>query len=318
MRHQRAAHESLKKSTALLSVASNTLLVVLKLAVGIFTGAVSIISEAAHSGVDLLAALVAYMAVKESGKPPDVEHAYGHGKIENLSAAFEAFLIIAAAVWIVYEAVDKLAKAAAPEFLEYGIAVMLFSMAVNYGVSARLYKVAVLTESQALEADALHLRADVWTCGGVLVGLIIMKITGYYWLDPVIAIIVAGIILVAGYNMTKKNIYELTDVSLSEEEEEIIYGIANSHPQVISSHKLRTRRSGSNKIIDMHLILRKDMHLDEAHAVCDEIEANIKIHLHNCDITIHLEPCNNYHDGFDQCPADCPFQDRKRDGKNSR
>ena len=297
-------YNQLKQQTARLSVISNTLLVLVKLIVGITSGAVSIISEAAHSAVDLIAALVAYIAVKKSSKPPDDQHAYGHGKIENLSAAFEAVLIVLAALWIVYESVGKITSPHAPEYLEYGLLVMALSVVVNYWVSDRLYYVAQLTGSHALEADALHLRADIWTSVGVFFGLAIMKVTGSYWLDPVIAIAVAVIVFKAGFNMTMKSIYELTDVSLPLEEEEAIRTIVSSHPAVIAFHQLRTRRSGSFRLIDMHLVLKKDMHLDKAHAVCDEIEVLIKSEFNPCDVIIHLEPCD-YHDGFGSCPAEC-------------
>lgn len=294
----------LKQQTARLSVISNIVLVIMKLIVGIAGGSVSIISEAAHSGVDLIAALVAYLAVKKSSQPPDSHHTYGHGKIENLSAAFEAVLIVLAALWIVYESVEKIKTPHAPEYLEYGLLVMTLSMVVNYWVSSRLYEVAQSTGSHALEADALHLKADIWTSAGVFVGLGIIKLTGLYWLDPVIAIAVAVIVFKAGFTMTLKSIYELTDVSLPPEEETVIRQIVNNHPAVIAFHQLRTRRSGSSRQIDMHLVLKKDMHLAEAHTVCDEIEAIIKTEFAPCDVIIHLEPCD-YHEGFGACPAEC-------------
>jgi cation diffusion facilitator family transporter len=283
---------NLKQRTATLSVVSNTLLVILKLVVGFYTGAVSIVSEAAHSAVDLLAAVIAFYAVRRSDMPPDENHAYGHGKIENLSGAIEAFLIIVAAVWIVFESGKKFYTAEMPEALEYGIAIMLLSVVVNYFVSKRLFKVAALTQSHALEADALHLQADIWTSVGVLAGLAIIKVTGLAWLDPVTAIVVAGVVFKAGYGMTKKSLYELTDISLPAEEEQLISEIICSHKKVISFHRLRTRRSGSHRLIDMHLILDKNMHLDQAHAVCDQLEWEIKERLGGlCDVVIHIEPC---------------------------
>ena len=149
----------LKKQTAWLSIFSNTTLVLLKLAVGIYVGAVSLVSEAMHSGVDLAASVIALWAVRKSVVPPDLEHDYGHGKFENISSAIEAVLIVLAAVAIVYEAVQKFsASASAPPLLEYGIAIMLLSIIINYFVSGRLVAVAHKTGSQALEADGLHLR----------------------------------------------------------------------------------------------------------------------------------------------------------------
>ena len=291
----------LKQRTARLSVISNTVLVVLKLVVGFYTGAVSIISEAAHSAVDLLAAVIAFYAVREADKPPDGNHAYGHGKVENISGAIEAVLIVVAAIWIVFEAKDKLQSAYVPEFLEYGIVIMLISIGANYWVSSRLYKVAIQTGSQALEADALHLRADIWTSAGVLIGLVIMKITGLAWIDSAIAIMVAGVVFKAGYGMTKKSLYELTDISLPLEEEQMIIDVIESHTEVLSYHRLRTRRSGSRRLIDMHLILYKEMHLNMAHSVCDQIEAEIKAKLEFCDVVIHLEPCDQLQN-IGKCP----------------
>lgn len=291
----------LKERTARLSVISNFMLVLLKLVVGIYTGAVSIISEAAHSGVDLLASLIAFYAVRKADEPPDGNHAYGHGKFENLSGAIEAVLIVAAAVWIVYEAGSSIHTAKIPEFLEYGIILMVISIGVNYWVSGKLFKVAKETGSHALEADGLHLRADIWTSVGVLAGLVIIHFTGLAWLDPVIAIVVAGVVFKAGYGMSKKSLYELTDISLPAEEEQQIINIITSHKEVISFHQLRTRRSGSWRLIDMHLILYKDMHLNKAHTVCDKIEAEIKEKLSPCDVVIHLEPCD-YHEELGPCP----------------
>jgi cation diffusion facilitator family transporter len=292
---------NLKERTARLSVISNSALVIVKLVVGFYTGAVSIISEAAHSGVDLLASVIAFYAVRKADAPPDGNHAYGHGKFENLSGAIEAILIVGAAVWIVYEAGDKINDAKVPEFLEYGIVIMLLSIGVNYWVSERLFKVAKQTESHALEADGLHLRADIWTSVGVLVGLVIIYFTGLAWLDPVIAIVVAGVVFKAGFGMTKKSLYELTDISLPGDEEQIIIDIITSHKEVISFHQLRTRRSGSWRLIDMHLILYKDMHLNKAHDICDQIEAEIKEKFGLCDVVIHLEPCDHHQD-MGECP----------------
>ena len=296
-------HQKLKQQVAYLSVLSNSVLVVIKLFVGFLTGSVSIISEAAHSAVDLMAAVIAWVAVRKSGKPPDEAHAYGHGKIENISGAVEALLIVGAALWIVVEAVEKLFAGGELAHLDYGMAVMVLSIVVNYVVSRRLFAVAKLTESHALEADAIHLSADIWTSVGVLIGLAAVKLTGLTWLDPLVAIAVSVVIFKAGYNMTKKSVYELMDMSLPKDEEEQIIAIIQSHPAVINCHDLRTRRSGSIRMIDVHIILNKDMHLDKAHAVCDELEEWLCDKLGECDVIIHLEPCG-YHEEFGACPLE--------------
>ncbi|MBP2651380.1 MAG: cation diffusion facilitator family transporter [Firmicutes bacterium] len=279
-----------KKGAASISVFSNSVLVLTKLVVGIFTGSVSIVSEAAHSAVDLLAALIAYYAVSTSDKQADQQHSYGHGKIENISGAVEALLIIVAALWIIYEASQKLSAEAMPKDLEYGIAIMIISIIINYFVSRRLFQVAKTTQSHALEADALHLQADIWTSVGVLAGLIAIKVTGLIWLDPVIAIVVALIIFKAGYDMTKKSLSELTDSALAEEEQAIIRDIIENHSGIKDYHNLRTRRSGSKRLVDVHIILEADLPLRQAHDICDEIETLIETRLAPCDVVIHSEP----------------------------
>lgn len=281
---------ALKQRTAYLSIFSNTTLVLLKLAVGIYVGAVSLISEALHSGVDLIAALIAFWAVRKSVTPPDTEHDYGHGKYENLSAAVEALLIVAAAIGILYESVMKFAESRVPEMLGYGIAIMGISIVINFFVSHRLIQVARETGSQALEADGLHLRADIWTSVGVLLGLVLMQITGWAWLDPLIAIFVAGIIFRAGWRMVVDSTMQLTDASLPEEEEERIRKIIESVPEVRGCHCLRTRRSGSYKLLDVHVLFDGTMHLSRVHAVCDELEQLIRKEFGTFDIMIHPEP----------------------------
>lgn len=287
-------HAALKQRTAYLSIFSNTTLVVLKLAVGLYVGAVSLVSEALHSGVDLVAALIAFWAVRKSIVPPDQEHDYGHGKYENLSAAVEALLIVGAAVGILYESVQKFQEARLPEFLEYGILIMGISIVVNILVSRRLIHVAAVTGSQALEADGLHLQSDVWTSVGVMTGLVLMQLTGWAWLDSLIAIFVAGIIFRAGWRMVVESAMELTDASLPEDQENRIREIIESVPEVRSCHCLRTRKSGSYKLLDVHVLFDGSMHLSQVHAVCDELEEKIRQELGTFDILIHPEPAD-YH-----------------------
>lgn len=285
---------ALKKRTATLSIVSNTILVLLKLLVGIFAGAVSLISEAMHSGVDLMAALIAFWAVRESVKPPDEEHDYGHGKFENLSSAIEVILIVCTAVFIIYEAFHKFSNSVDPEFLKYGIYIMIISIAINLLVSHRLMKVGRATDSQALVADGLHLRSDVWTSVGVLLGLMGMEFFGWYWLDPVVAVVVGAIIFHAGYKMVVESARELTDASLSVREEQAIGEIIVNHRGLRGYHHLRTRKSGSYKIIDVHVNFPPEMTLLEVHNICDEVENDLRKHFGEIDVTIHPEPVDDY------------------------
>lgn len=282
--------DALKKQTAWMSIVSNTVLVILKLAVGLYVGALSLISEAIHSGVDLIAAFIAFWAVRKAVAPPDKEHDYGHGKFENLSSAVEALLIVGTAIFIIYEAIHKFDMPLDPEFLQYGIYIMIISIVVNFFVSRRLIAVAKKTDSQALEADGLHLQSDVWTSVGVMLGLVGMKVFGFLWLDPVIAIVVALIIFRAGYKMVMESARELTDSSLSPEEEKIIGEIIMEHKDLIGYHHLRTRKSGSYKLLDVHVTFEKDMPLYKVHDICDDIEHKIRQKMGNFDVTIHPEP----------------------------
>ena len=200
-------------------------------------------------------------------------------------------LIVVAAVGIVWEAAQKLNQQHMPEDLELGLAVMALSIAVNWLVSGKLMTVAKATGSQALEADALHLRADIWTSVGVLVGLGLIYWTGLPWLDPAIALVVAVIVFRAGWKLTKNSFAELTDISLPAEEEERIASLVQTHPEVLSLHRLRTRRSGSYRLLDMHVVLGKDLPLENAHAICDQLEAELKDVFAPCDVVIHMEPC---------------------------
>lgn len=284
-------NDRLKQRTAYLSIVSNTVLVLAKLAVGFSLGVMSLISEALHSAVDLLAACIAWVAVRKSVQPPDVEHDYGHGKFENVSAAVEALLILLAAFVIIKEALDHLlAGNPLPEDLGYGAAVMVVSIIINLMVSQRLLRVAKKTGSQALEADGLHLRADVWTSVGVLIGLFVMQVTGIAELDSVVAVFVAGIIFREGWRMARDAVMELTDASLPEDEEAQLGKILSSAPEVTGFHCLRTRRSGTRKLLDVHLLFPGGMELRRVHAVCDELEQRIRQEFGTIDILIHAEP----------------------------
>jgi cation diffusion facilitator family transporter len=285
-----------KVSTARLSVISNTFLILIKLIAGLLTGSVSIISEAIHSAMDLLAAIIAFFSVKVSNTPPDKLHPYGHGKFENVSGVIEAVLIFIAAGWIIFEAVHKIILINAGQtidigFLEVGFAVMFTSALVNTIVSRKLYKTAKLTDSVALEADALHLKTDVYTSVGVGFGLVLILITGYQMLDPIVAIIVALFIVYESFVLLRKAYHPLLDTALPEDELAIIHNILSKFVKEDTSyHQLRTRKSGNFKYVDMHLELPEQVTVKESHDLCDEIEAALKNEIKHLEVTIHIEP----------------------------
>jgi len=279
-----------KVSVARLSIISNSLLILLKFTVGLLSGSVSIISEAIHSFMDLLASIVAFFSVRISDTPADERHPYGHGKFENISGVVESLLIFIAAFWIIYEAVSKIIHPVEVGKIGIGFAVMIFSALVNIVVSSRLYRVAKQTESLALEADALHLKTDVYTSIGVATGLLLMWISGIYLLDPIVAIFVALLILKESYELFSKAYAPLLDLALPASDvtriSDIIRGNCAGN---MSFHGLRTRKSGNFKYIDFHLNLDPDKTVKEAHEICDKIEDDIKKSFDNSEVTIHVE-----------------------------
>jgi len=279
---------------ARLSIVSNSALVILKLTVGLAMMSVSVISEAIHSIMDLLAAIIANYSVRKSTQPADRDHAYGHGKYENLSGVAEALLIFIAAAIIIYEAVQRLMQGAEVEFLEVGIVVMGISAVVNFFVSRYLYKVAKAEDSIALEADALHLKTDVWTSFGIFIGLIVIRITNLPILDPIIAIGIAMLIIKVAWDLTKRSGGGLLDQKLNSSEEAVIRQALDRHAsEFLDYHSMRTRRAGSEKFVDLHLVVKHDLSIEEVHLLADSLEKEVETVLKNTDVTIHIEPCDN-------------------------
>lgn len=286
-----AAHKEIT-SVARLSIYSNTFLLFMKLAAGFFMGSISVLSEALHSGIDLLAAIIANYSVKKAGKPADEIHKFGHGKFENVSGTIEAILISVAAIIILYKAGEKILTRGEIEFVGAGIVIMGISTVVNFYVSRKIMKVARKAESIALEADAYHLTTDVYTSVGVFIGLVLIQITKNPIFDPILAIIVALIILKASYDLTKRSVSGIMDVKLSDREENIIKSIIAEHySEFAEYHDLRTRMSGAERYVDLHLVVPKTQPVADAHEFCDHLERDIKEKIPNLSILIHIEPC---------------------------
>jgi cation diffusion facilitator family transporter len=278
-----------KVKIARLSVISNTLLIIMKLVVGIISGSVSIISEAIHSSMDLVAALIAFFSVKVSDTPPDSRHPYGHGKVENISGVIEALLIFVAAIWIIVEAVKKLlGEEIILESLWMGSLVMAVSAIVNIIVSRKLYKVAHETNSIALEADALHLKTDVYTSAGVALGLLLIVLTDIKWMDPVIAILVALFIIKESVELLKRAFWPLLDSAWAEDEIKDLEKKLND--MGVNYHELRTRKAGNYRFIDIHVEIPGNESVGDAHKYCDQIEDELMAVYENLNVTIHIEP----------------------------
>lgn len=276
---------------AFLSVLSNTTLIFLKIVAGVLSGSVSIISEAIHSGMDLMASIVALLSVKHSVRPADRNHPFGHGKIENISGLFEGVLIFIAAGLIIKEAVKKIFTPAEIEQSYIAIAVMIISALVNFFVSKELYKVAKEEDSMALEADALHLKTDIYTSLGVAIGILLMQITGILMLDSIVAILVALLIIKEAWELSKNAFENLIDVRLSESEELEIKSIIKSHDnEFIDYHKLKTRKSGNIKHIDFHITVNPNCTVKEGHDIITRLKKDMNERLNNTRVTIHLDP----------------------------
>ena len=286
-----------KVKTARLSILSNSLLILLKVIVGIISNSISILSEAIHSCIDLIAAGIAFFSVRISDTPADDRHPYGHGKFENISGVAEAALIFIAAIWIIYEAIKKILAPNPVQVIGLGIGVMLISSTVNFFVSRKLYKVAKETDSIALEADALHLKVDIYTSLGVAVGLFLILIISFFtknplvhYLDPVIAILVALMILKESFALFMKAYAPLLDESLSMAEIGVVKEMIEKHcSETVKFHGLRTRKGGNFKYIDFHLNLPSKLSVKEAHEICDAIEEDIKRSMKYTEVTIHVE-----------------------------
>ena len=284
--------ENKKVRVAALSIASNTTLIILKIIAGILSGSISIISEAIHSGMDLVAAIIAFLSVRMSSKPADKKHPYGHGKIENVSGVVEGLLIFVAAFLIISEAIKKLMYPPTEISDTYvAVAVMLFSGVANTFVSRKLYKTAKEEDSIALEADALHLKTDVFTSLGVGVGLLLIKITGATILDPIVAILVALLIIKEAWILCKSAFGPLLDTKLSDDYEARIRDTMEKYSdKILDYHQLRTRKSGNIKYIDFHLTVSEELTVKESHKLSDEIERELEAALKNTSINIHFEP----------------------------
>jgi cation diffusion facilitator family transporter len=283
---------------ALLSVFSNLVLVAIKLVVGFAMGSISVVSEALHSGVDVVAAVVATIGVKQSAEPADKTHSFGHEKFENLAGFIQAILIFIAGFWIIYTAVRKLIKPVPMDGLGLGVVVMLVSSFVNVVVGILLLKAARKTGSVALKADAWHCLTDVYTSAGVMVGLIIVWSGTLWapgidlaWVDPLAAILVAVLILKAAWDLTGESVHDLLDVSLPQNEEDAIKTlILAKYPDIVEIHKFRGRKSGKKRFVEFHIKVDPEMSVERSHSLDHGIAAEIKQVFPDADVMVHIEP----------------------------
>jgi cation diffusion facilitator family transporter len=276
-----------------LSLAVVISLVILKVVVSIISNSISISAQATDSLLDIFSIGITFIAVRMSITPADEQHPFGHGKMEGFAALIQAVMVLGAGSFIVYSAIQRLINNI-PIEPDEGIVVMVISIIASYFLSRHLRRVAKVTGSTAIDASARNISADVYSATGVLLGLLIVRITNLVILDPIIALIMAGFVLKAGYEVAIRAIHELTDYALPKEEQEILNNCIKVHnTQLVDFHAVRSRRAGSERFIDLHIVMPRNYSIEKAHDMCDHLEQDISFQIPNANVIIHPEPCNS-------------------------
>lgn len=300
---------SSKENVSKLSILTIGSLIIIKVIASVITGSIGIRADALHSIIDLSGAIIGYIGIRISGKPPDKNHAFGHSKAENIAGVIIAGLIFIAAGSIFYEGIHKLIVGGTVELITVGIYVTAAAIVINILISRYAMRVARATDSLALEATARDMTADVLSSCAVLLGLILVGITGLTVLDPIVALLVAILIARTAFVSMRKSFGGLMDTRLSKEEENEIKECIKEHSkQLVSFHELRTRKAGNRRFIDLHLVMPKKASVEEAHKMCDHLEQDLENRLTNTDVTIHVEPCTIE---CEQCSVPCSIRKKK-------
>jgi len=282
-----------KEGAAKLAIFAVSVLIVIKIAASIVTGSIAIRADAVHSVIDLFGVIIGYTAIKIASRPPDKSHPYGHGKAENIAGVIIAAMIFIGAIIIAYQAVTRLIAGGAVELVTLGIYVTAAAIAINLLVSWYSLRVARASESIALEATARDLFADVLSSAAVLVGLVLVQFTGIAILDPIVALLVSILIGRTACLTMKKSFGGLMDIKLPQAEEDEIVACIREHGDLIAGfHRIRTRKAGSQRQIDFHLVVSRQLSVEKAHQLCDQLEEEIETRLSDTSVTIHVEPCD--------------------------
>lgn len=278
-----------KKRVALISVFAAIFLSGFKLVIGLLTGSLGILSEALHSILDLFAAIITYFSVRISDKPADTDHHFGHGKIENLSAFIETVLLFITCIWIIYEAISRLSTGETHiEVTVWSYIVVISSIIINIWRTRALRVVAKKYNSQALEADALHFSSDIWSSAVVLIGLICANF-GYYFADPIAALLVAVIILYATYQLGKRSIEVLLD-TVPKSTYNKVESVFKEIKEITNYHDLKIRTSGADTFVEVNIHVNPGLSIQEAHEISHKVEQEILKIVDRCEIHVHTEP----------------------------
>jgi len=283
-------------------------LIVLKVVVGIITGSLSVLAQAIDSFLDLFAVIITFLAISVAARPADESHPFGHGKAENVAAIIQAVLIFFAGGSIIFSAVRRIQTEAILEMTEAGMIVMAISIAASIFLSRYLLRTARREDSMALEANAHNIAADVYSAAAVFIGLLVVRFTGVTIIDSILAGIVALYIFKVAFDILRKSFGGLVDVKLPEDEESAVRLAIIEHfgGEVVSFHRLRTRKAGNQRHIDLHLVMPKHISIEEAHDMCEHLEKDIESRWSYTEVIIHVEPCD---DNCNECDLTC--EDRK-------
>lgn len=283
------APTGIRRRAARLAIIANAGLVTVKIAAGLWSGSISVLAEGIQSTVDVLASVMIYASLRVAERPPDRGHPYGHGKFENLTSAVQVLLILGGSTFILSQAYRRLLHPQLPA-VDWGIGAMGLAVVVDLAVSLHVGRVARQTESLALEAEAQHLRADMYASSGVLLGLIAVRLTGWAPLDPLVAALLTVLVVVTAVRLMGASVRPLLDQSLPAKEEAQIRRTLDADDRIMGYHRLRTRRAGAQRHVDVHVMLKDTLSLARAHAIAEEMEQAIRRALPNVDVVVHAEP----------------------------
>ncbi|PQV64933.1 cation diffusion facilitator family transporter [Abditibacterium utsteinense] len=278
-----------QQQAARLSLGANVFLVLIKVGAGLKSGSLSVLAEGVQSLLDIFASAMILWIVKAAAAPPDEAHPYGHGKFENLMALVQMTTVLGSILGIWYAAWTRFQNPVMPS-VDWGVAAIIVSIGVNLWVSNRIFRVAQDTDSQALRAEGVHLRGDLWSCAGVLLGLIATRIFGNARLDPLFAAAMTIFAMVSALHLLRDTLRPLLDESLPGEEEREIKAVLEADTRVMGFHKLRTRQAGSARLADVHILLDDHLSFRAAHDIGEQIEDEIRRVLPNLDVMVHTEP----------------------------
>ena len=284
--------ENPKVRAASFSICGALSLALIKLVIAISSGSMAVMASAVDSLLDILMSGVNFMAIRHAEQPADQCHPFGHGKFETIATLFQAFVICGSGAWIIYESTTRLTNGEALTNLDQGIGVLAFSAVVSWFIACYLRKIAVQTDSTALEADSLHFRMDIYSNLGLMIGLLMIRWFDIYWLDPALSILVASYILHEALGLVKRGLNDVLDRQLPDDIQDKVHELITTQEGPLAGyHGLRTRRAGSLKMMDFHLEVCKEMTVEEAHNLADSLEKRIEKSIPGADVTIHIEPC---------------------------